>query len=444
MLLTSVLLGALFLPQRAPVTSTAQSSALSVTIDKAATAIEREMLEWRRHLHQHPELSNREAETAKYVADKLRSFGLEPRTNIARHGVIALLKGGRPGGVVALRADMDGLPVTEETGLPFASRAKGEYEGRPVGVMHACGHDTHVAMLLAVAKILSDNRPELPGAVKFIFQPAEEGAPRGEGPAGAEAMVQAGVLEDPAVDAIFGVHVYANLPTGRIAWISGPMMAASDSYEIIVKGRQTHGATPWAGVDPIVIGAQIVVALQTIVSRQVNITAQPAIVTVGQFEAGVRSNIIPDSTRLVGTIRTFDSSMQDDIHERVRRTATQIAASAGATADVRIERGYPVTVNDPELTSRMVPTLRRVLGTNLVEGSKITGAEDFSYFQRQVPGLFLLLGITPPAEVGKAPQNHSPKFFVDEAALIAGVRTLAHLAVDYLGSTGAPRAAGAQ
>lgn len=438
MLLLTVLIAVLAPPPQA------QTAALTATIDKAAAAIEQEMLEWRRHLHQHPELSNREAETAKYVADKLRSFGLEPRTNIARHGVVAALKGGRPGGVVALRADMDGLPVTEETGLPFASRAKGEYEGRQVGVMHACGHDTHVAMLLAVAKILSDNRAALPGSVQFIFQPAEEGAPRGEDPAGAAAMVQAGVLDNPRVDAIFGVHVYANLPTGRIAWISGPMMAASDSYEIIVKGRQTHGATPWAGVDPVVVGSQIVLALQTIVSRQVDITAQPAIVTVGQFEAGVRSNIIPDAARLVGTIRTFDSAMQGDIHQRVRRTATQIAASAGATAEVRIDRGYPVTVNDPKLTSQMLPTLRRVLGANLVEGSKITGAEDFSYFQQRVPGLFLLLGITPSADVGKAPQNHSPKFFVDEAALITGVRTLAHLAVDFLGSTGARGAAGAR
>lgn len=412
-------------------------------IDRAAAAIEQEMLEWRRHLHQNPELSNREVETAKFVAEKLRAFGLEPRVHVARHGVVAVLTGGRPGRVVALRADMDGLPVTEETGLPFASRAKGEYEGRPVGVMHACGHDTHVAMLLAVAKILSAMRAELPGSVKFIFQPAEEGVLRDERPAGAEAMVAAGVLKDPAVDAIFGIHVYANRPTGSIEWISGPMMAAADSYEIVVRGRQTHGATPWAGVDPVVVGSQIVLALQTIVSRQVDITVQPAIVTVGQFEAGVRNNIIPDSARLVGTIRTFDAEMQKDIHERIRRTATQIAAAAGATAEVRIDRGYPVTVNDPALTKRMLGTLRRVAGNNLVEGKKITGAEDFSYFQQQVPGLFLLLGITPPAEVGRAPQNHSPKFLVDESALITGVRTLAHLAIDYLNTRGAS-AAGAQ
>ena len=421
-----------------------QSGPTQAAIDRGASAIEQQMLEWRRHLHSHPELSNREEVTAGYVAEKLRSFGLEPRTGIARHGVVATLKGGRPGPVVALRADMDGLPVTEETKLPFASRARGEFNGREVGVMHACGHDTHMAMLLAVAKILSDMRAELPGSVKFIFQPAEEGAPRGEEPAGAQAMVQAGVLKDPPVDAIFGVHVYANIAAGRVAWRSGPMMAASDSYEIVVRGRQTHGATPWAGVDPIVVGSQIVMALQTIVSRQIDITLQPAIVTVGQFEAGIRSNIIPDAARLVGTIRTFDAAMQDDIHERVRRTATEIAQAMGATAEVRIDRGYPVTVNNPELTERMLPTLRRVAGENLVEQTKITGAEDFSYFQQQVPGLFLLLGITPPADVGKAPQNHSPLFFVDESALVTGVRTLAHLAFDFLSGSGAPRAAGAR
>jgi amidohydrolase len=433
---TTLLLTIAFLSV-ASASSQATPAPQAMAIDQAAAAVEQEMLEWRRHLHRHPELSNREAETAKYVAERLKEFGLEPRMNIARHGIVAVLTGGRPGKVVALRADMDGLPVTEETGLPFASRAKGEFEGRPVGVMHACGHDTHMAMLLGVARILSQMRADLPGSVKFIFQPAEEGAPRGEDPAGALAMIKAGVLENPKVDAIFGLHVFANVPTGHVAWRSGPVLAASDSYEIVVRGRQTHGAAPWAGVDPIVTAAQIVLGLQTIVSRQVNITEQPAIVTVGQFEAGVRSNIIPDAARLVGTIRTFDASMQDDIHERVRRTATDIAKSAGATADVQINRGYPITVNDPGLTARMLPTLRRVAGDKLMEGPKITGAEDFSYFQQQVPGLFLLLGITPPGEVGKAPQNHSPRFMVDETALVTGVRTLAHLAVDFLTGTGA-------
>jgi amidohydrolase len=400
-------------------------------VEARTAAVEQEMLGWRRQLHQQPELSNRETETAKFIAATLRTIGLEPRTGVARHGVVAVLRGGKPGPVIALRSDMDGLPVTEDSGLPFASKAKGEFEGRPVGVMHACGHDTHMAMLLATARILTGMKDQLRGSVVFIFQPAEESVPENERPAGAELMVKEGVLKDPAVDAIFGLHVFANLPTGQVAWRSGAMMAAADSFEIVVRGRQTHGAAPWAGVDPIVIGAQIVTSLQTIVSRQVDITSQPAIVTVGQFEAGVRNNIIPDSARLVGTIRTFDAAMREDIHARVRRTAGAIAEAGGATVDVRINPGYPVTVNSPALTERMLPGLRTLLGDKLAEGAKITGAEDFSYYQQQVPGLFLLLGITPPDQVGKAAQNHSPKFFVDEAALLTGVRTLVHLALNY-------------
>ena len=425
----------------------AQSSAPKLShaaLDKAIAEIEPKLIEWRRHLHQHPELSNREEKTAQFIATQLRSFGLEPQTGIARHGVTAVLKGGKPGPVVALRADMDGLPVTEQTGLPFASVEKGEYEGRPVGVMHACGHDTHMAMLLATAKVLTDVRAELPGSVVFIFQPAEEGAPQGEGTAGAQAMVEAGVLKSPLVNAIFGLHVFANIPSGHLAWRSGPKMAAADRFEIIVRGRQTHGAVPWAGVDPIVVGSQIVLGLQTIVSRQVNITKLPAIVTVGQFEAGTRNNIIPDSARLVGTIRTFDGAMQEQIHEAVRRTATQIAAAMGATADVTIDRGYPVTANDPELTAQMLPTIRRVAGPGAVEGELNTGAEDFSYFQQQVPGVLIFLGITPQAEVGKAPHNHSPLFKVDEPALVTGVRALTHLTFDYMINHGTARAGGAK
>ena len=403
----------------------------AAAIDAQIAAVEQDMLAWRRHLHEHPELSNRETATAKFVAGKLREFGLQPRTGIARHGVVAVLKGAQSGPVVGLRADMDGLPVTEETSLPFASKAKGEYEGRAVGVMHACGHDTHMAMLLAAAKVLTAARDRLRGTVVFIFQPAEESVPAAEKPAGAELMVKEGVLDDPRIDAIFGLHVFANVASGHIAWRSGAVMAAADSFEMIVRGRQTHGAAPWAGVDPIVVAAQIVTALQTIVSRQVNITEQPAIITVGQFEAGVRNNIIPDSARLVGTIRTFDAEMRKDIHARVQRTAGSIAEAAGASAEVRIEPGYPVTVNNPALTERMLPTLRRLLGERAVEGTKITGAEDFSYFQQRVPGLFLMLGITPKADVGKAPQNHSPRFLVDEPALLTGVRTLVHLTLDY-------------
>jgi amidohydrolase len=417
----------------APAGQRAQPPAgLAAEADRLIAAVEPELIEWRRHLHQHPELSNREVKTAAFIAERLRSFGLEPRTGIARTGVVAVLWGGRPGPVVALRADMDGLPVREETGLPFASKAVGEYEGQEVGVMHACGHDTHMAILLATARVLTQMRDRLPGTVTFIFQPAEEGAPPGERPAGAEAMVAAGVMQDPKVDAVFGLHVFANIPTGHLTYRSGPFMAGSDTFEIVVKGRQTHGATPWRGVDPIVIGAQIVTALQTVVSRSTDITKLPAIVTVGQFQAGVRSNIIPDSARLVGTVRTFDDGMQAEIHRRVRELAEGIAKAGGGSAEVRIDKGYPVTANDPALTARMLPTLERVAPGEVHESDLITGAEDFTYFQRQAPGLFFFLGITPPDQVGKAPQNHSPLFFVDEAALPVGVRALTHLALDYL------------
>jgi amidohydrolase len=412
--------------------TSARPSPLAAEIDRLAAAVQPEMLEWRRHLHQYPELSNREVKTAAYVAERLKSFGLEPRTGIARTGVVAVLAGGRPGPVVALRADMDGLPVTEEVELPFASRAKGEYEGQPVGVMHACGHDTHMAILLATARVLTQLRDKLPGTVVFIFQPAEEGAPLDERPAGAELMVKEGVLANPKVDAVFGLHSFSNIATGTLTYRSGPLMAGSDMFEILVRGRQTHGAAPWRGIDPIVVGSQIVTALQTIVSRHVDITKLPAIVTVGQFQAGVRNNIIPDTARLVGTIRTFDDAMQADIHKRVTTIAESVAASAGATAEVRITKGPPVTANDPALTARMLPTLERVAPGAVKESELITGAEDFTYYQRAVPGLFFFLGITPKDQVGNAPQNHSPRFFVDENGLIVGVRALSHLAADYL------------
>jgi amidohydrolase len=406
--------------------------ALASDLEQLIAAVEPELMQWRRHLHQHPELSNREVETAKYVADRLRSFGLEPQTGIAKTGVVALLRGGRPGPVVALRADMDGLPVREEVDLPFASKATGEYEGNTVGVMHACGHDTHVAILLATAKVLAQMKDRLPGAVKFIFQPAEEGAPLAEQPAGAELMVAQGVMQNPKVDAVFGLHVFAYVPTGTITYRSGPFMAAADQFEILVTGRQTHGSAPWRGIDPIVVGSQIVTSLQTIVSRHVDITHLPAIVSVGQFQSGVRNNIIPDTARLVGTIRTFDEVVRRDIHARVRRIAEGVASGAGAKVDVRIHDGYPVTSNDPALTARMLPTLERVAPGKVEVSPLITGAEDFTYYQKHAPGLFVFLGITPPGQVGKAPANHSPLFYVDEKALPTGVRALAHLAVDYL------------
>lgn len=421
-----------------PTTAREQAATLLADIDRHIAAAEPQLLTWRRHLHQHPELSNREEATARYVADALRSMGLEPQTGIARHGVVAVLKGGRPGPVVALRADMDGLPVREETDVPFASTATGQYEGNTVGVMHACGHDTHMAILLATARVLTAVKDQLPGTVKFIFQPAEEGAPLNERPAGAQAMVEAGVMKDPAVDAVFGLHVWANLETGHLTYRSGPFMAASDQLDIVIRGRQTHGSTPWRGIDPIVVGSQIVVALQTIVSRSVDITTLPAIVTVGQFQAGVRNNIIPDSAKLVGTIRTFDDAMQADIHAKIKRIAENVAEAAGTTAEVTITKGYPVTSNEPALTARMLPTLERVAPGKVTQSGLITGAEDFTFFQRQAPGLFFFLGITPAAQVGKAAQNHSPLFVVDEKALPTGVRALSHLAVDFMmsGSTG--------
>jgi amidohydrolase len=418
----------------APVTGLTQSPAAE--IDKLVTAVEPELIQWRRHLHANPELSNREVETAKYVVERLKSFGLEPQTGIARTGVVALIRGGRPGPVVALRADMDGLPVREETGLPFASKATGEYEGNKVGVMHACGHDTHVAILLATAKILTQMKDRLPGTVKLIFQPAEEGAPPAETPAGAELMVTQGVMQNPRVDAVFGLHVFANVPTGTITYRSGPFMAAADSFEIIITGKQTHGSAPWRGVDPIVVGAQIISSLQTIVSRHVDITNLPVVVSVGQFQSGVRNNIIPETARLVGTIRTFDPLMQEDVHVRVKKIAESIAIAAGAKADVTIRKGPPVTANDPALTAKMLPTLERAAPGKVKVSELITGAEDFTFFQKQAPGLFFFLGITPPEQAGKAPANHSPLFFVDEKALPTGVKALANLAVDYLNSGG--------
>ncbi|MBL8859947.1 MAG: amidohydrolase [Planctomycetes bacterium] len=415
------------------------ASPLAAAIDARLAASESKLIAWRRHLHQHPELSNREVETARFVADRLREMGLELRTGVARHGVVAVIRGGKPGPVVALRADMDALPVTEEVDLPFKSTAQGTYEGRTVGVMHACGHDAHTAMLLAAADALVSVRAELSGSVVLIFQPAEEGVPRDEHPAGAELMVKEGVLDDPRVDVVFGLHVFAGRPTGQVGWRSGPVLAAADKFEIQVIGHQTHGSKPWSGIDPIVVASEIVGALQTIVSRTVDLTNEPAVVTVGQFESGVRNNIIPDRARLVGTIRTFDAAMREDVHARVQRIAENVAAAHGARVEVKLEPGYPVTANDAALTERMLPTLERVAPGDVVEVRKITGAEDFAYYASRVPGLFLFLGVTPPDRVATADSNHSPRFYVDESALPTGARLLAHLAADYLaGDTSLP------
>lgn len=407
-------------------------SPVAARIDAALAANRQELIDWRRHLHGNPELGNREVETAKFIAERLRSFGLEPRTGVAKTGVVAVIEGGRPGPVVALRADMDALPVTEEVDLPFASKATSTWEGKTVGVMHACGHDTHVAMLLDAAKALSSVKKDLPGKVVLVFQPAEESVPQPERPAGAELMLKEGAFDNPKVEAVFGLHVFSQLATGVLGYRLGPLLAAADSFEIVIQGRQTHGSKPWAGIDPIVVGSEMVTALQTIVSRTLDITHEPAIVTVGQFDAGVRNNIIPDRARLVGTIRTFDEAMRRDIHARVRRIAESVAAAHGATVTVAIDTGYPVTSNDPALTKRMLPTLERLAPGQVRELPKITGAEDFSFFANRVPGLFVIVGVTPPDQMATAASNHSPRFYVDEGALPVGARALAQLAADYL------------
>jgi len=412
-----------------------QSSRLDAEVDRRASQVEGKVVAWRRDIHAHPELSNRETRTAELVAQHLRSLGLEVRTGVAHTGVVGVLRGGRPGPVVALRADMDALPVTEEVDVPFASKVRATYNGQEVGVMHACGHDAHVAMLMGAAEVLAGMRRDLPGTATFIFQPAEEGPPVSEG-GGAEMMIAQGALDDPKPGAIFGLHVFP-YPAGEIRYRPGGIMASSDALRIVVRGRQTHGAQPWAGVDPIVVAAQIVVGLQTITSRQVDITTAPAIVTIGAINGGVRYNIIPDSVVMVGTVRAFDTAVRRDIHERVRRTAESIAQSAGATARVTIDSGPPVTYNDPALTERMLPTLRQVAGSGNVRlATPVTTAEDFSRYQERIPGLFFFLGITPPgADPRTVAANHSPRFFVDEAALPVGVRALAHVAVDYLTRT---------
>ena len=395
--------------------------------------LEAKVIAWRRDIHEHPELSNRETRTAGVVAEHLRALGIDTRTGVAHTGVVGVLRGGLPGPTVALRADMDALPVTERADVPFASEVTTEYLGKQVGVMHACGHDTHVAMLMGAAERLAAMREELPGTVVFIFQPAEEGAPPGER-GGARMMVEEGVLRDPAVDAAFGVHINSQTPTGVIKYRPEGTMAASDRFEIEVFGKQAHGSRPWAGIDPVTAAAYIVTALQTTVSRNAELTRAAAGVTVGKIEAGVRSNIIPESALMIGTIRTLDTAMQRRIHADVTRVATDVAEAMGATADVRIERGYPVTYNDPALTEAMLPTLRRVAGDEqvvLVDAG--TGAEDFSFYAQEVPGLFVFVGgMDPATEPEEAPGHHTPDFLIDERGLALGVETYVNLAVDYL------------
>jgi amidohydrolase len=425
----------------APVALQAQGSvaALRAEIDRRAGEIAPRVVAWRRDIHQHPELSFQETRTAALVAQHLRSLGLEVQTGVGGNGVVGILRGGKPGPVVALRADMDALPVTELVDVPFKSTVRATYNGQEVGVMHACGHDNHVAILMGAAEVLAGIKDRLPGTVKFLFQPAEESPPVG----GAGPMIEAGVLENPKVDAVFGLHVGPG-PLGTVTYRAGPITASGDNFKIIVHGKQTHGAMPYAGIDPIVIGSQIVLGLQTIVSRQVNLSSAPAILTVGAFNAGNRTNIIPDSAVLIGTIRTFDEDVRREIHARLKKTAEGIAQSAGARVDVISEYGYPVTTNDATLTARMLPTLQREAGAkNVFEAPASTASEDFSKFAQKVPGLFVFLGVTPPSKDWRTVAvNHSPLFEADEGALPVGVRVMAGLAVDYLSgsATGAGKA----
>lgn len=414
-------------------TTLSAETGLGKVIGDAASKAMARVIATRRDIHEHPELGNREFRTSKLVADRLQELGIETRTGIAHTGVVGVLRGGKPGRVVALRADMDALPVAEQVDLPFRSNVRTTFDGHDVGVMHACGHDAHVAILLGVAEVLAGIRNEIGGTVVFLFQPAEEGAPEGE-EGGAELMVKEGALDNPKVDAVYGLHVSSRYPVGTIAYRAGAQMAAVDWFRIRVTGKQTHGAYPWLGIDPIVVSSQIILALQTIPSRQLDVSEAPSIVTVGSIHGGVRNNIIPDDVEMLGTVRSLDAKMRDEIHMRIHRTAEQIAKSAGASAEVAIRRGYPITYNDPALTEKTVPTLKRVAGgDHVIIVNPTLGAEDFSFYEEKVPGLFYWLGTRPPNETAEeAASNHSPLFYVDESGLELGVRSLAHVAVDFL------------
>ncbi|MBT8278151.1 MAG: amidohydrolase [Bacteroidia bacterium] len=400
-------------------------------LDKDIEKMESKVIEWRRDFHQHPELSNREFKTAEKIAAHLRSLGMEVQTGIAHTGVVGLLKGNQPGKVLALRADIDALPVPERADLPFKSTATGTFRGEEVPVMHACGHDTHIAILMGVAEIMAKNKDKIKGTIKFIFQPAEEGAPPGE-KGGAKMMVEEGVLKNPDVDAIFGLHIGSAQEVNTIAYKSGGIMAAVNSFEINVSGKQTHGSMPWGGVDPIMASVKIIDGLQTLVSREMPLTNEAVVLSIGKISSGVRSNIIPESAQIIGTLRTLDADMQAQIHKRMREMVPAIAKAYRAEATIHIDEGYPITYNDPELTSQMLPSLKAAAGENKVfEIKAITGAEDFSFFQKEVPGLYFFLG-------GKAPDatevfpHHTPDFYIDESGLLLGVKTFVQLSFDYL------------
>jgi amidohydrolase len=412
----------------------ASGFAAAVDIESWAKPVDSKVLAWRRDIHQFPELGNREFRTSKLVAEHLRNLGLDVTTGVAHTGVIAILKGGKPGPRIALRADMDALPVTESSGLPFESKQTAEFRGEKVGVMHACGHDSHTAILMGVAEALAKNKAQLSGEVLFIFQPAEEGPPDGE-TGGADQMLAEGIFKNFKPEAVFGLHVFSTLNAGQLGYRSGPLMAASDRFNIVVNGRQTHGSRPWGGVDPIVAAAEIVTSAQSIVSRRQNITKQPVVVSFGAIKGGIRYNIIPDSVELIGTIRTFDDDMRAQVFKDLDNVAQHVAAAHGATVISKIpdNTGNPVTYNDPALTAKVLPSLKKIAGDNVVEMTLTTGAEDFAYYAKAVPGFFFFVGATPKGvDASTAPSNHSPQFFLDESALPLGTRALLQISLDYL------------
>jgi amidohydrolase len=408
--------------------------ALHAEVDRLAAANSAKVIAWRHDIHLHPELSNREFRTSKLVAEHLRRLGFdEVRTGVAHTGVIGVLKGGRPGTVVALRADMDALPIVEQTNLPFASKEETTYNGLKVGVMHACGHDAHTAMLMGAAEVLSAMRSRLPGTVVFIFQPAEEGPPLEEG-GGAKMMIAEGALDSPHPKAIFGLHVSPWSNAGTLGFRSGALMGDESNFRIVIHGRQSHAGRPWRGIDPITISAQVVTALQTIPSRQLDQGSGVSLITIGTIHGGTRRNIIPDEVEMTGTFRTLNAKLVDDAWMRIRRTVNMIAQSAGATADIEIVRELPITYNDPNLAAASLPTLVRVVGRDqIVQPDPVLAAEDFAFYQEKIPGLFLYLGVSDPKiDPAKVEDVHSPRFMIDESALQVGVRTLASLAVDFL------------
>jgi amidohydrolase len=417
------------------VSAFAQTPAMHALVSKKADALEQKVIAWRRDFHEHPELGNHEVRTADIVAKHLQSLGIQVKTGVAHTGVVGLLVGGKPGPVVALRADMDGLPVTERVNIPFASKVKTMYNGNEVGVMAACGHDSHVAILMGVAEVLASMKADLHGTVKFIFQPAEEGPPVGE-EGGAELMVKEGVLENPKVDVIFGLHINSQTEVGKIGYRPGGTMAAVNDMQIVVKGRSAHGAYPWSSIDPIVVSAEIINNLQTIVSRNLDVTQNGAVVTIGAINGGNRSNIIPEKVEMLGTLRALSTADEKMLIERVKQIATKTAEANGATAEVKIpySNHYPVTYNDPALTAKMLPTLQATAGTaNVLLRPAATGAEDFSFFEQKVPGLFFFLGGMPKGgDPLKAPSHHTPDFYIDESGFTLGVKAMCNLTLDYM------------